>query len=62
MGEKLVSTVVYLDKSLVEWLDAKSLEGYRKSALMRRALKMYRDSEVSYKEYLDAQTEVPASR
>lgn len=62
MGEKLVSTVVYLDKSLAEWLDAKSLEGYRKSALMRRALKIYRDADVSYKEYLDAQAEAPVSK
>ena len=53
MREKLVSTVVYLDRELVQWLDAKALEGYRKSALIRRILSIWKDGELAAEAYRD---------
>jgi len=38
--------VVYLDKTLAQWLERKTLEGYKKATLVRRALHLYRDSEL----------------
>ncbi len=58
-NEKLVSTVVYLDSGVAAWLDAKSLEGCKKSALIRRALHIYMDSELAADEYRKGQSDAP---
>ena len=41
--QKYIQTVVYLNKELAEWLDAKAIEGYSKSGLIRRAVAVYKD-------------------
>lgn len=43
--------VVYLDRVLADWLGRKSLEGYKKSTLIRRALHVYRESEMAADEW-----------
>ena len=43
--------VVYLDKTLVEYLNKKQLEGFNKSALIRRALHVWRDMDLGAEEW-----------
>jgi len=48
--EKYIQTVVYLNKELADWLETKTEEGYSKSALIRRAISIYKDCKPAQKD------------
>ncbi len=38
---------MYLDSVLNDWLESKALEGYKKTSLIRRALHIFREREIT---------------